>query len=115
VYTPNELAINQFKTISQLYGYGNKSNIIIIQSNPDYETFGWARAITGSEVYIGSLSDFMANKPDLSEQINGLQNSSRKPDAFSSIIIPSAAYNLTESELGSATQVSNGVYRILLS
>jgi len=99
VYTPNTKAIEQFDWIAQNYGYANKSIIILAPHDPQKEdVLRWGRAITGMELYVGHLLEFMQGEPDLYERGMGLKKTRYDIFSYSLIILPSAVYPITNLE-----------------
>jgi hypothetical protein len=116
VYTPSQSAITQFEWISEQYGFGNKSVIVLTAYDPQQqEVLRWARAITGMDVYVGPLIGLIEGQPDLFEQQQGLQGTKYVLTSYSLIVIPSEVYPLTSLEREFASKTTFfGVYTILL-
>ena len=73
-----------------LFGFGN-SRILILVEDPGFvqNSFQWARAITGANVYEGSVNDLVAGKAFLLAGVVPVQPNLHTVDM---IVIPPALY-----------------------
>lgn len=92
VYYPNEAGVAQLLEIRKAFGYANHSVVILVEPTPYFveNRFQWARALTGMDVYLGSLSQFLQAQPFklINVQVK------LDPSLKKTILIPSALYNI---------------------
>jgi hypothetical protein len=90
-----------------LFGFGN-SRILILVEDPGFvqNSFQWARAITGANVYEGSVNDLVIGKPFLLAGVVPIQPHLQTIDI---IVIPSALYASGSIDMGVFTN-ENGLY-----
>jgi len=90
VYYPSNEGVQQLLLARDLFGFGN-SRILILVEDPGFvqNSFQWARAITGANVYEGSVNDLVAGKPFLLAGVVPVQPNLHTVDM---IVIPPALY-----------------------
>jgi len=62
-YPPNE-TVSQLYYIREYYGFGNK-NILVMVYDGYRGSYWWVYAITGAEIFIGSLESLVVNQTDI--------------------------------------------------
>ncbi len=107
VYYPSNQGIQQLLLARDLFGFGNP-RILILVEDPGFvqNSFQWARAITGANVYEGSVNDLVAGKPFLLAGVVPVQPNLRTVDI---IVIPPALYAVGSVDTG-VFRNENGLY-----
>jgi hypothetical protein len=86
---PNKDPLNELMVIRTFLGWGNTSAIVLVNQQPYESNFAWARAIVGTDVYIGTISAFSQGVPFSAAGINRIYIN---PYQKSLIIIPKHLY-----------------------
>lgn len=107
VYYPNNHGIDQLVLIRDQFGFENQTILVLVEDPGFVEnSFQYARAITGANVYQGSVHDLASGKPFM---LAGVVPVSPNLHSFRLIVIPPALYSIGPVESG-LFQLKNGLY-----
>ena len=107
VYYPNSQRVQQLLLIRDLYGFGNQRILVLVEDPGFFQnSFQYARAITGANVYQGSAYNLTMGKPFL---LAGIVPVSPDLHSLDVIVIPPALYSVGPAET-SVFRMENGLY-----